>query len=177
VSLRQQRSSLKYHHVFATVAKSSPGLSAMWNALRCGSVCTARVKNNRYEGDYSMRKFITALSIAAVTAAALATPAIARPDRPYYPNVAEAEVATGAAVGTVAGVGLYNGWWGSGAAATSLGATAGAAAVAGGVAGIGSIALIDALVQPCRGFHALFGLNHGACANGEYVGYAPRHMR
>ena len=50
------------------------------------------------------------------------------------------------------------------------------AAVAGGVAGVGTIALIDAAVQPCAGFHALFGMNHGACVNGQYVGYdAPRH--
>ena len=124
-----------------------------------------------------MRKFITALSVAAVTAAALATPAMARTDRSGYPNTAQAEVATGAVVGTVAGIGLYNGWWGSSAAATSLGATAASSAVAGGVAGVGAIALVDALVQPCRGFHALFGLNKDVCVNGEYVGYAPRHRR
>jgi hypothetical protein len=124
-----------------------------------------------------MRKLITALSVAAITAAAMATPALARADYPYGPGPETGEVVAGAAVGTAVGVGLYNGWYGSSAAATSLGATAGASAVAGGVAGVGAIALIDALVQPCRGFHAVFGLNHGACADGEYVGYAPRRMR
>jgi hypothetical protein len=121
-----------------------------------------------------MRNVITALSIAAVTAAALATPAMARPgDR--YPAKG-AEVATGAVAGTVAGVGLYNGWWGSSAAATSLGASVAASATAGGVAGVGTVALLDAAVEPCRGFHALLGMNSGACVNGEYVGYAPpRH--
>ncbi|MCF8478052.1 MAG: hypothetical protein K9G60_13570 [Pseudolabrys sp.] len=123
-----------------------------------------------------MRKIITAASIAAIAAAALASPAIARPGD-LSPNAAQAEVATGAVVGTVAGVGLYNGWWGSSAAATSLGATVGASAVGGGVAGVGAIALIDALVQPCRGFHAIFGMNKDVCVNGEYVGYAPRRMR
>ncbi|MBI1202326.1 MAG: hypothetical protein GC182_07430 [Rhodopseudomonas sp.] len=118
-----------------------------------------------------MRKYITALSIAAVTAAALATPALARPDDRYPVSPSQAEVGAGAVVGTVAGVGLYNGWWGSGTLATSLGATAGAAATAGGVAGIGAIALIDAAVQPCRGFNAMFGLNKDVCWNGEYVGH------
>ena len=124
-----------------------------------------------------MLKSMKALSIAAVTATVLATPAMARMDQPYHPNTAGREVATGAVVGTVAGVGLYNGWWGSSVAATSLGATVGASVAAGGVAGIGTIALIDALVQPCRGFHAIFGMNKGVCVNGEYVGDAPRRMR
>lgn len=124
-----------------------------------------------------MRKIINVLSIAAVTAAILATPAMARPYDRHSVNTGQAEVATGAVIGTVAGVGLYNGWWGSSAAATSLGATVASSAVAGGVAGIGAIALVDALVQPCRGFHALFGMNKDVCVNGEYVGYAPRHRR
>ncbi len=69
------------------------------------------------------------------------------------------------------GVGLYNGWYAGEFAA--LPSTAAGAAAVGGVAGIGTIALIDAIVQPCRGFHALFGLNHGRCVNGEYVGDQP----
>lgn len=121
-----------------------------------------------------MRKYITALSIAAVAAAALATPALARPDDRYPVAPKTAEVGAGAVVGTVAGVGLYNGWWGSSTTATALGATAGTAAVVGGVAGIGTVALIDAATQPCRGFNALFGLNKDVCWDGEYVGYAPR---
>jgi hypothetical protein len=79
--------------------------------------------------------------------------------------------ATGVVVGTLAGVGLYNGWYGSSAAATSLGATAATSAVAGGVIGVGAAALVDAAIQPCRGFHAMFDLSHGQCVNGEYVGY------
>jgi hypothetical protein len=123
-----------------------------------------------------MRKLITALSLAAVTAAALATPAMARMDD-RYPTQNYAAPVAGVAVGTVAGVGLFNGWFGSSAAATSLGATAASSAAAGGVAGIGAIALIDAATQPCRGFNALFGLNKDVCWDGEYVGYKPHRLR
>ena len=51
----------------------------------------------------------------------------------------------------------------------------------GGVAGVGTVALIDAVVQPCRGFQALLGLNKSECVDGEWVGYRPaaelRHQR
>ena len=62
-------------------------------------------------------------------------------------------------------------------AGTVLPTTAVGAATVGGVAGVGTVALIDSVFQPCRGFHALFGANKDACVNGEYVGYAPRRMR
>ena len=117
-----------------------------------------------------MRKLMIALSAATIAAAAMATPAMADVD------VATGETVTGAAVGTAVGVGLYEGWYGSSVLATSAGATAGTAAAVGGVAGIGAIALIDGAIQPCSGFHALFGMNRDECANGEYVGYAPRRM-
>jgi hypothetical protein len=119
-----------------------------------------------------MRKLLYALPLAA---AVLATPALAQDayDNAYYPA---APVVGGAAVGTVVGVGLYNAWWGSSAAVSAFPATAAGAAAVGGVAGIGTIALIDAAVQPCRGFHAVFGANRGACVNGQYVGDMPRRM-
>jgi hypothetical protein len=120
--------------------------------------------------EFTMRKFMIALSAATIAAAALATPALADMD------VITGEVVTGAAVGTAVGVGLSEGWFGSSVAATSLGATAGTAAAVGGVAGIGTIALLDGAIEPCSGFHALFGLNRDECANGQYVGYAPRRM-
>lgn len=122
-----------------------------------------------------MRKLMTALSVVAIAAATLATPAMARMDN-YGPSPATGEVVAGAAVGTAVGVGLYQGWYGSSVLATSAGATAGTAAAVGGVAGVGTVALIDAAIQPCSGFHALFGMNRDQCANGEYVGYAPRRM-
>ena len=135
-----------------------------------------------------MRRLLPVLVIAAVVA--IATPALAAP---YYsaaednPNYAAAYVvpATGAVVGTVVGtvvgVGLYNAWWGSGALATALPATAVGAAAVGGVAGVGTIVLIDAVTERCRGFQALLTMNQDQCVNGEYVGYRARppvrHMR
>ena len=122
-----------------------------------------------------MRRLLPIIAIA--TAAACATPAFAYQDDRYPVEPYVAPVA-GAAVGTAVGVGLYNGWYG-GAFAAGLPATAAGAAAVGGVAGIGTIALIDAVVQPCRGFHALFDLSHGKCANGEYIcdQPAPRSRR
>src|SRR5664280_1885225 len=114
-----------------------------------------------------MRKLLLPI-LAIAAAAALGTPASAYQDdrnsiAPYAAPV------VGAAVGTAVGVGLYNGWY-SGALATALPASAAGAVAAGGVAGIGTIVLIDAVAEPCRGFHAIFGLNHGKCVDGEYVG-------
>jgi len=124
-----------------------------------------------------MRRLLPALSIAA--AATLAAPyhSVAGEHRNYSAGAYVAPV-TGAAVGTVVGVGLYNGWFGTSAAVTALPATAAGATAVGGVAGIGTIALIDSVVQPCRGFQALLGMNRDQCVNGEYVGYGPgRSMR
>lgn len=112
-----------------------------------------------------------AIAAAAIMAGTLAVPASAQTVREDYEVVPYAAPATGVVVGTLAGVGLYNGWYGSTAAATSLGASATTAAVAGGVIGVGAAALVDAAIQPCRGFHAMFDLSHGQCVNGEYVGY------
>lgn len=125
-----------------------------------------------------MRRFLPALTIAA--AAALATPALAAPyytaaeDNPNYPTGSYVAPVAGVAVGTVAAVGLYNGWFGTSTAVTALPATAVGSAAVGGVAGVGTVALIDAAIEPCRGFHALTGMNRDQCVNGEYVGYAPR---
>jgi hypothetical protein len=117
-----------------------------------------------------MRKTLQILSVAA--AAAFATPALAQPYSGY--GYAAPVLGAGAVVGTVVGVGTYNGWWGSTVADTALPTTAAGSAAVGLVAGIGTITMIDAFVQPCRGFQAMFMVNQGACENGEYVGYAPR---
>lgn len=119
-----------------------------------------------------MRKTAFAIA-AAATVAALSTPAFAEMNR----TVAAAEVGTGAVVGTVAGVGLYNGWWGATAGGVLLPTTAAGAVATGGVAGVGTIALIDSVIQPCRGFHAVFGANKDACVNGQYVGERPGPRR
>jgi hypothetical protein len=119
-----------------------------------------------------MRKALLALSTLSVIA--LATPASAQTayDRtgyyPAWPWVA------GAAAGTAVGVGLSQGWY-SGAFAASLPASAAGAAAVGGVAGVGTVALIDAATQPCAGFRALmspflYAPGQSGCVNGQYVG-------
>lgn len=122
-----------------------------------------------------MRRSLAILSLAA--GVALASPALAQSTSPsergYDPAV---PVVAGAAVGTVVGVGLYNGWWGANAAGVVLPASAAASAAIGGVAGIGTIVLIDAMVQPCRGFQALLTINADKCVNGVYVGDQSRHV-
>lgn len=112
-----------------------------------------------------MRK--TFLAIAAI--AALSTPALAESVTVYgdYNPAAPAEVTGGAIAGTAVGVGVSEGWFGASGALGSSSAvaasTAGAATV-GGVAGVGTVAAIDSVIQPCRGYQALFGLNQAACA-------------
>jgi hypothetical protein len=122
-----------------------------------------------------MRRILPALAIAA--AAAVATPALAQQDERYPTAVYVAPVA-GAAVGTAVGVGLYNGWLGSSAFVAAAPITAVGAAAVGGVAGIGTIALIDAATQHCRGF-GIFVAREGECVNGVWVGDLPppRHLR
>lgn len=125
-----------------------------------------------------MRKLLSVLSLAAaaVFTASAAQAAYYYPVTvyPQYPARVQAETTTGVIAGTAIGVGVSEGWFGSTVAGAALPASAAGAAAVGGVAGIGAIALIDAATQPCRGFAALFGLNHGACVNGQYVGYGPR---
>ena len=121
-----------------------------------------------------MRKYFKALSIAAIAAAALATPALAQQDD-RYPVATTTAVAlgTGAVAGTVVGVGLYEGWFGTTAAGTVLPASAAASAAVGGVVGVGAVAVIDGWVQPCRGMQALLGVNRANCVNGQYVERLP----
>jgi hypothetical protein len=115
-----------------------------------------------------MRKMLFALPIAAVAGLA-AAPAMAQPywnDSPSRGYPVAAGVVAGAAAGTTVALGAYNGWW-PGAA---LPATAAGAAVTGGVAAVGTLAMVDAVFNPCAGFHALFDESHGQCVNGQYVG-------
>jgi hypothetical protein len=117
-----------------------------------------------------MRK--TLMAIAAV--AALSTPALAET---YDYSTRTAEATTGVVTGTAVGVGLNQGWISGSVAGTALPVGVAGAATVGGVAGVGTVAVLDAAIQPCSGFHALFGANHGACVNGQYVGYAPQPRR
>jgi hypothetical protein len=145
--------------------------------MRSDGVFCVRVKGFKLRS-IMMRKLITALSVAAVTAAAVAMPTFASAQEGQYTTGYAGPVA-GVAVGSAVGFGLYNGWYGANAAlgSTLLPTTAAGAATVGGIAGVGTVALIDAAFQPCRGFHALFGANKTACVNGEYVGDAPRPRR
>ena len=118
-----------------------------------------------------MRKTLLALSVLPILA--LATPASAQTvyDQPgYYPAW---PWLAGAGVGTAVGLGLSQGWY-SGAFAASLPASTAGAAAVGGVAGVGTVVLIDAALQPCAGFRALmspFIPGPSGCVNGQFVGY------
>ncbi len=138
-----------------------------------------------------MHKLLHA-GISLAAAAAFAAPALAQPPshrahhhaRPGYGAYAYAPPArprngarvaapvAGVATGTTIGVGVSEGW-GTAAAAAALPATAAGAAAIGGVAGIGAVAAVDAMLEPCRGFAAIFNLSDGECVNGHYVGHAP----
>jgi hypothetical protein len=127
-----------------------------------------------------MRKILPILSILSIAAmTTIAPPAFAEPgnvNSNYGSAYAVAPVAGGVAVGTVAGVGLYEGWFGSSAAIAALPASAAGAAAVGGVAGVGTVVLIGAAIEPCGGFHALLGMNAHECVNGVYVGDQPQRL-
>jgi len=127
-----------------------------------------------------MRKALFAVSIAAL-AAALTMPAQAATRQRDY-----VAPAAGVVGGTVIGLGLTEAWWGASPAiaGAALPTTAVGAAAIGGVAGIGGVALVDAAVQPCAGFHAMLDLNQQYCAqqNAQQIalqeeesGMWPRH--
>lgn len=122
-----------------------------------------------------MRKSLLVLTAAG--ALATTAPAMAQP-RDYNPG-APAAMGTGAVVGTAVGVGHYNRWWGNRWAKTNifpgLERSAAASATAGFIAGVATVAFIDAATQPCRGFRALFapfrGPDHArGCRGGEWIG-------
>jgi hypothetical protein len=123
-----------------------------------------------------MRK---ALMIATAAAALVSAPAFAAP---YNDGYNPAEVGTGAVVGTVAGVGVSEGWFGATVAGTALPTTAVGAAATGGVVGVGTAAGIDAIIQPCRGVSALLGLNKAECGqrqaaiDAQYTGGSHRRV-
>ncbi|BAR97826.1 hypothetical protein BV133_233 [Blastochloris viridis] len=123
--------------------------------------------------EIAMRKAFIAVSAAA--ALAVTATAASAGDRGYDERT-PALIGTGAVVGTLVGVGLYNGWGGTTAFASSAGGAAAASAVAGGVAAVGTVALIHAATTPCTGFDALFGSfrqGPSGCVDGHYVGFQP----
>src|SRR3569833_419215 len=110
-----------------------------------------------------MRKALLALPI--IAAAGLAAPAMAHDgywSGPHgYPPAAGA--VAGAAAGTTVALGAYNGWW----AGAALPATTAGSIAVGGVAGVGALATVDAVFNPCAGFLALFDESHGQCVVGR----------
>jgi len=114
-----------------------------------------------------MRKTILTLVAAVAVAFSVSSPASAGKHHNLLKNPT---VVVGAVVGTLVGIGLYEGWFGttnSLTAGTIANSTAGAA-TGGFIAGVATITMIHALTTPCQGFHALFG--GSGCKNGRYVG-------
>ncbi len=118
-----------------------------------------------------MRKTLIALSAAA---AVLTTPAMAQGPRDHY---AGPKLATGAAVGTVVGVGHHEKWFGKRwfGGTSGIERTVAGSAALGILTGVGTVAFIDAATQPCRGFRALFApfidnQPPRGCRSGEWVG-------
>lgn len=114
-----------------------------------------------------MRKSLIALTAAAALTATAASPVLAEPwHHHHHHDRAWVAPATGVVAGTVFGVGLHEGWWGTtfGAEYASVGGS-----IAGGmIVGVATVAMIHAATTPCTGFHALFGGK--GCVNGQYVG-------
>ena len=119
-----------------------------------------------------MRKALLALPIIAAAGLA-AAPAMAYDGYWNGPNgyPPAAGVVAGAAAGTTVALGAYNGWW----AGAALPATTAGSFAVGGVAGVGARATVDAVFNPCAGFHALFDESHGQCVDGHLAG--PRAAR
>jgi hypothetical protein len=121
-----------------------------------------------------MRNKILMLSAAA--AVFMATPAMAHSH--YHSKKVVVPVA-GAVVGTVVGVGIYNGWFGSTVGGAVLPTTVGGAVAGGLLAGIGTVALLHATFTPCTGLQAVFSPffpgNARGCVDGKYVGHKHHH--
>lgn len=114
-----------------------------------------------------MRKSLIALTAAAALTATAASPVLADPWHHHHRHdhtwVAPA---AGVVAGTVFGVGLHEGWWGT--AFTADAASVGGSIAGGMIVGVATVAMIHAATTPCTGFHALFG--GSGCVNGKYVG-------
>ncbi len=84
-------------------------------------------------------------------------------------------IVPGAVVGTLVGIGLYDGWFSASTtqAAGAFARSGTGAATGGFIAGVATVALLHAATTKCQGFHALF--QGKGCKNGKPV-YAKRHV-
>ena len=113
-----------------------------------------------------MRKTILTLVAALAVAFTISSPASAGK---HHKHPHKATIVAGAVVGTLVGVGLYEGWFGSSSSLTTgVFTTTGGAITGGFIAGVGTAALIHASTTPCQGFHAIF--QGAGCKGGRYVG-------
>jgi hypothetical protein len=116
-----------------------------------------------------MRKMFFGLLAALAVSFTIASPANAGHKHRYVSKPA----VVGVVAGTVFGVGLHEGWWG-----TTFGvehASVGGSIAGGFIVGVATVAMIHAATTPCTGFHALFGGK--GCKNGKYVGkYRHAHL-
>jgi hypothetical protein len=134
-----------------------------------GYLCRASFRlgsRRKFFRSAEMRKTIMTLVAALAVAFTISSPASA--GGKHHPH--KATLVTGAVVGTLVGVGLYEGWFSASttAQAGTLASTTGGAITAGFVAGVATVALIHAATTPCTGFHAIF--QGAGCKNGRYVG-------
>jgi uncharacterized membrane protein len=116
-----------------------------------------------------MRKTLIALSAAAALTATAASPVLAQSrhhHHHHHHNNTWVAPAAGVVAGTVFGVGLHEGWWGT--AFTADAASVGGSIAGGFIVGVAATALIHAATTKCTGFHALAG--GSGCVNGQYVG-------
>jgi high-affinity Fe2+/Pb2+ permease len=113
-----------------------------------------------------MRKTILTLVAVLAVAFTVSSPANAGGILKKHPH--KPLIVTGVVVGTLVGIGLYEGWFSNSIQANTIANSGAGAATAGFIAGVATIATIHALTTPCTGFHALF--QGKGCKNGKYVG-------
>lgn len=116
-----------------------------------------------------MRKMFFGLLAALAVAFTIASPAQAGHKHRHVSK----PVVVGAVAGTVFGVGLHEGWWGT--TFGFEGASVGGSIAGGIIVGVATVAMIHAATTPCTGFHALFGGK--GCKNGKYIGKHRHHAR
>jgi hypothetical protein len=114
-----------------------------------------------------MRKMILTLVAVLAVAFTISSPANAGGILKKNPN--KPLIVTGVVVGTLVGIGLYDGWFSASttAQAGAFARSATGAATGGFLAGVATVAIVHAATTPCQGFHALF--QGAGCRNGKPI--------